>query len=85
MFTPYKNAWLKKLEPCYLKPYPTEKYAPQLARVTQLPANLESLTSMPSLAQMGFEDIDLSAQKIEPGSSGAAKLLADFLPRMAKY
>ena len=85
VFTPYKNAWLKKLEPYYLKPYPTEKYAPQLARANQIPAQLQSLTSMPSLAQMGFEDIDLSAQKIEPGSSGAAKLLADFLPRMTKY
>ena len=27
VFTPYKNAWLKKVDDFYLKPYPVEKYA----------------------------------------------------------
>ena len=31
VFTPYKTAWLKKLEPFYLKPYPVERYADSLA------------------------------------------------------
>ena len=31
VFTPYKNAWLKKVDEFYLKPYPTEKYARALA------------------------------------------------------
>eukprot|EP01031_Cornospumella_fuschlensis_P007900 gene7900-9764_t len=31
VFTPYKNAWLKKVDPFYLSPYPVEKYADAFA------------------------------------------------------
>ena len=33
VFTPYKNAWLKKLEPYYLKAYPVAHHAAALAAV----------------------------------------------------
>ena len=85
VFTPYKNAWLKKMEPYYLKAYPTEKYASAWAITGQLPEPLSDAATMPSLEEMGFEPIDLKAQNIEPGRRGAEKLLTDFLPRMAKY
>jgi len=85
VFTPYKNAWLKKMEPYYLKAYPTEKYASAWAITGQLPELLSDAATMPSLEEMGFEPIDLKAQNIEPGRRGAEKLLTDFLPRMAKY
>lgn len=40
MFTPYRNAWLKKLEPFFLKSYPVGKYRERLAAPpdTSLPA-----------------------------------------------
>ena len=85
VFTPYKNAWLKKLEPYYLKAYPTERYATALAQTDALPSDLKALGDMPSLTSMGFTPVDLVAQNITPGASGAAALLADFLPRMARY
>ena len=31
VFTPYKNNWLKKLDPFYLKPYPVEKFSASLS------------------------------------------------------
>ena len=31
VFTPYKRAWLKKLDRFYLQPYPVQRYARSLA------------------------------------------------------
>jgi deoxyribodipyrimidine photo-lyase len=78
VFTPYKNAWLKKLEDFHLKAYPVEKYAASFAR-PKTPA------AIPSLNAIGFEPTNLKAIGIEPGVSGAQKLLADFVPRMEQY
>ena len=80
VFTPYKNAWLKKLEPFYLTPYPISKYADRLAIA---PAG--SGTHLPTLAEIGFEPTNLTALKIPLGSAGAQALLADFLPRIDQY
>jgi deoxyribodipyrimidine photo-lyase len=80
VFTPYKNAWLKKLEPFYLAPYPIEKYA---ARLAAPPAGAGS--HLPTLAEIGFEPTNLAALKIPVGSQGAQALLADFLPRIDQY
>jgi deoxyribodipyrimidine photo-lyase len=78
IFTPYKNAWLKKLDDFYLKPYPVEHYTDQLARPPK-PAPL------PALEDMGFARTNLKALGIEAGARGAQKLLADFVPRMDQY
>lgn len=49
VFTPYKNTWLKKLEPFFLKPYPVAKYADVLARPSQQTAiSLQSIGFMPT-------------------------------------
>ena len=81
VFTPYKNAWLKKLDadPSVLAPYHVEPYKAHLAAP---PANLPPL---PSLADIGFEPSNLAVLKIPTGMSGAAQLFEDFLPRIAAY
>lgn len=82
VFTPYKNAWLRKLDDFYLKPYAVERHASRLA---PMPASNEAKgdRTVPSLAQLGFEPVD--DLKIPAGMSGAAALLADFLQRMDHY
>ncbi|MGV8898132.1 MAG: cryptochrome/photolyase family protein [Burkholderiaceae bacterium] len=83
VFTPYKNAWLKKLhtrsDDFYLKPYPVETYSERLATLADFDCN------MPSLEELGFERSNLRELNIPTGMSGGQKLLQDFLPRMGKY
>ena len=80
VFTPYKNAWLKKVDDSYLKPYPVAKYALALA---QLPA--EGPHGVPSLTDLGFEKTNLSEMSIPVGSDGANQLFDEFLGRMTQY
>jgi deoxyribodipyrimidine photo-lyase len=80
VFTPYKNAWLKKIEPFFVKSYPVDAYASGLAAP---PRSVEH--SMPSLESIGFERTNLRELKVQPGSSGARDLLADFLHRIDRY
>jgi len=75
VFTPYKNAWLKRLSavdtaewPCTgtLAPCPT--------------------TGIPPLEQIGFQTTELKAIGIQPGMSGARALWHEFRAgRMARY
>ncbi len=74
VFTPYKNAWLAKLDPFFVKAYPIDRHAARLAPGPKTP--------VPSLADIGFEPAELP---IPAGMSGAAKLLADFRRRIAGY
>ncbi|MDX2218967.1 MAG: deoxyribodipyrimidine photo-lyase [Burkholderiales bacterium] len=72
VFTPYKNAWLKKLETrgdFYWRAYPVAKYANALARP---PAG-----SVPSLAAMRFE----SANIVVPQQNAEEPSLRDRLRR----
>lgn len=78
VFTPYKNAWLKKLEPFFVRAYPVELYASHLAKA---PAQQRML----GLADIGFEPTNLQALGIRGGAAAGKKLLDDFLPRMARY
>lgn len=80
VFTPYKNAWLKKVDDFYLKPYAVERYSDALA---PLPPN--EVHEVPSLAELGFEVTNLSTLKLPAGSQGGNALLEDFLGRMEKY
>lgn len=74
VFTPYKNAWLKRLTPFYLKSYPVEKYIDRLARPPQ--------RVIPGLDVIGFDQAELP---IATGMSGAQRLFADFQQRMDNY
>ena len=77
VFTPYKNAWLAKLAPFFVKPYPVENYAQRLA-----PAPGAALLA---LEELGFARTNLAALPVPTGASGAKALLADFAGRMAAY
>ncbi len=77
VFTPYKNAWLKKLDAFYLKAYPVAKYAGRLAP----PPTAAPL----SLAALGFEPTNLRELDIPTGMSGAQRLFAAFLDRIEAY
>jgi len=78
VFTPYKNAWLKKLnlDPSLLAPLHVDPYAARLA---------PGRGTLPTLAQLGFDDIDLAAVDIEPGMTGGAAAFDAFLPKLAPY
>jgi deoxyribodipyrimidine photo-lyase len=80
VFTPYKNAWLKKLDEFYLRAYPVEKYAKHLAA---LPEGMRD--GVPSLEAIGFHESNLHELKIPVGASGAQTLLDDFLHRIDGY
>ncbi len=80
VFTPYKNAWLRKVNDFYLKAYPVERHARNLAPVP------EALRQpVPRLSDIGFEPTNLQALQIPTGESGAQALLADFLQRIDAY
>ena len=80
VFTPYKNAWLKKVDDFYLKAYPAEKYAAHLAA-----APSEFAPTVPTLQGIGFEPTNLAQLKIPTGSTGGEALFQDFLQRMDRY
>ena len=73
VFTPYRNAWLKKLDDFFLKPYPIAKYAARLARAGNAP---------PSLAQLGFAPAPMA---LPAGMSGARRLFGAFKRRIDDY
>ncbi len=50
VFTPYKNAWLKKLEPFYLSAYPVAKHAGALAAAVPANANANAIPHAPAHA-----------------------------------
>nr|WP_242481066.1 deoxyribodipyrimidine photo-lyase [Rubrivivax gelatinosus] len=78
VFTPYRKAWQKKLEPFYLAPYPVERHAAALA---PRPAG----ETLPTLAELGFETTNLHTLKLPSGPAGGRELLADFLERIDHY
>lgn len=80
VFTPYKNAWLKRAaaEPQCMAPWPVEPHAARLAAPISPPA-------LPSLADIGFAATNLRELGIVPGMSGASAAFEDFLKRIADY
>jgi deoxyribodipyrimidine photo-lyase len=79
VFTPYRNAWLKKLTPFHLRAYPVERYAAALARTDDAPA------ALPTLADLGFEPSNLSELPVRTGEGGALQTFEDFKPRLDAY
>ena len=76
VFTPYKNAWLKRLTPFDLQAYPVDVYTKRLAAQS---------TVIPSLQDMGFEPTNLCEMKLPTGMAGGAQLFEDFLDRIDRY
>ena len=77
VFTPYKQAWLKKLDAFYLRPYPVHDYLDRLAKSPPV--------AMPTLAEIGFERTNLHELGIQSGEGGARALFGDFLGRINQY
>jgi deoxyribodipyrimidine photo-lyase len=88
VLTPYKNAWLKTLQPYHLKAYPVERYAQALVPLPAQPLALPHTTvhtGVPSLQAMGFEPTNLRELHIRTGSRGAKALVEDFASRIELY
>lgn len=77
VFTPYKNAALKKLNDFFLRAYSADRYKANLAK--------PELTEMPSLGHLGFTRTNLASMKLPTGMSGAQQLFANFIERMHQY
>ena len=80
VFTPYKNAWLRKVNDFYLKAYPVAQHAAHLA-----PRPEALRQPVPRLSDIDFEPTNLQSMQIPTGESGAQHLLADFLHRIDEY
>ncbi|MCS4511520.1 cryptochrome/photolyase family protein [Xylophilus ampelinus] len=80
VYTPYKNAWLKKLDDYQLKAYPVAKYRHALA-----PRPEAHRHAVPTLTALGFEATNLSELQIPTGASGAHSLFEDFFDRIDDY
>ncbi len=80
VFTPYKNAWLKKVDAYYLKPYEIDAYGGSLAELPE-----SHRLGVPTLAEMGFEATNLKDLKIPTGALGGDALFTEFLARMKDY
>lgn len=78
VFTPYKNAWLKKLDPFYLKAYPVARHAGALAPRPEG-------EGLPALEELGFQRTNLHTLRLPSGPAGAQELLDDFLGRIDRY
>lgn len=77
VFTPYKNAHLKKLDDFYLKPYQVDSHMHSLAKTA--PSELVSLEAM------GFARTNLKVLHLPTGMSGGKMLFDDFENRMHQY
>jgi deoxyribodipyrimidine photo-lyase len=77
VFTPYKNAWLKRLTPADLTEHDCKPLLHRLARIDAEP--------LPSLEKLGFNSADPADLKIPAGVSGAEQLFRDFVLRIDHY
>jgi deoxyribodipyrimidine photo-lyase len=95
VFTPYKNAWLKKLSAAQTSERATgaghtapgqpvhKRFADRLLDAAAIPSALP--TTIPSLAAMGFAPGNLHEMKIPLGECGARELFEAFKPRIGQY
>ena len=73
VFTPYRNAWLKRLTPFDLQAYPVDACADRLAPQS---------SAIPSLQDIGFAAAECT---LPTGMAGGAQLFEDFLDRIDRY
>jgi deoxyribodipyrimidine photo-lyase len=79
VFTPYKNAWLKKLTPRALEPHPVDARAGALA-----PPDRDA-APVPQLEAIGFRRTNLRDLGVAAGMTGGAQLFAEFRQRIDRY
>src|SRR5690606_22639294 len=78
VFTPYKNAWLKRLSAGDLEAHEVTAYSSRLA------APGPRRRGVPELSALGFAPTNARAH-LAPGARGAEALLRDFLTRIDRY
>lgn len=76
VFTPYKNAWLRKVDDFYLRSYPVQHHLAALAPPHAL------ASGVPELGAIGFQAVELAAHL---WADRAHALFAQFLERMDRY
>ena len=79
VFTPYKNAWLKKLEAGDLDAHAVNLDS---GRFAPIPKSLD--LGIPSLSSMGFESTGIQSY-LPAGMSGASQLFEEFTGRIDHY
>ena len=77
VFTPYRNAWMKRLAEADL----AERVVPEDARLAPVPGR----APVPTLDRIGFEPTNLRELPVHPGMSGANALFDDFRERVGRY
>jgi deoxyribodipyrimidine photo-lyase len=80
VFTPYKSAWLAKLDDYDVKPYPVDKYSQTLA-----PRRESMQGRVPALSELGFEPTNLHQLRIPIGTAGGRQLFGEFAQRIDRY
>ncbi len=80
VFTPYKNAWLAKVDAFYLRLYPVSRHAAALVARPE-----QDRKPVPSLADIGFEATNLAQLPLPAGIDGARELFDDFRKRAGQY
>ncbi len=81
VFTPYKRAWLARVEEMAPQAQPLPKE--WLRHLAPRPEALRQ--PVPALHEMGFKEGLLDRAHLPPGESGARHLFADFFDRMDDY
>ncbi|RYF73763.1 MAG: deoxyribodipyrimidine photo-lyase, partial [Comamonadaceae bacterium] len=82
VFTPYKRAWLAKVDDFYLKSYPVHHHADALIAP---PEAARPHTVLPSLEELGFAPTNLPSLQIETGTEGGAAMFERFFERIERY
>lgn len=81
VYTPYRRAWLARIDDFYLSAYPVPRHAASLA---PLPDG-ERAAGRPGIDALGFEPIALNDLHIPTGTTGGRELWDDFLQRIDRY
>ncbi|MEO8008959.1 MAG: deoxyribodipyrimidine photo-lyase, partial [Betaproteobacteria bacterium] len=77
VFTPYKRAWLAKLDALSCKAYPVVAHGDAFARIGP--------STLPCLEQIGFAPTNLKRMQLPFGMTGARQMLRAFLERIDAY
>jgi len=75
VFTPYKRAWLAKLNDEVLLSFPIQAHLHQLKKLTP--------EAMPDLQALGFQKLDV--ENLKPGMDGGELLFNEFCTRIHQY
>jgi deoxyribodipyrimidine photo-lyase len=75
VFTPYRRAWLAKVNDEFLQSFPIQPHAGQFKKLTP--------ETMPTLQDIGFHPMNID--QLKPGMDGGEELFNDFCTRIHGY